>query len=228
MTPFTIRSIFFLIISFVFSFKLFAEDNQVSKKNVFLMTSPIKNKITIKLSNSVNSGRFYSAYSNPSKSEENRFFRLQMANFRAEVNYGLLSCLEIGSYFGYSRKGYIHSYVIEDSITTTFTSSKYASIINYGGQINFHPLGLFLNKDRSKVDLWIGYKYGQAIERISGSTYLSFIENGCSLGIGYYPLRKRTIGFHFEYSVGSWQLKEIPSGKNKYANDFRWGISYKF
>jgi hypothetical protein len=198
------------------SFSLRAEDTlQPTKKNVFLKTSPIKNKFTVTASNSLNRGVY--GPSSPSKDP----LWIKLSNFRIEANYGLLSCLEVGAYFGYSDQGYRYTW------TNGEFPTEHAFAINFGGQVNFHPLGLFLNQNRSRWDLWIGYKLGHSREYDKWFGR-STVENGWGFGFGYFPFKKQSLGFNFEYNTGNWALKRTVFTKAKRDRDFRWGVSYKF
>ena len=213
--------------------------NGNAQDTIILKQISVKNNLTVKLSNSHNR-TFYratpSGYKDP-------FFRINMANFRIEANYGFFNFLEIGSYYGYSRMGY------QDWSSTNIIPElhylEYWALSNFGGQANFHPFALFPNKIRTRTDLWISYKYGIAVEhgKIIESDNPDIImwrhragafsiENGLGIGICHYPFRKLPLGFYFEYSNGNWELKHsrrrFYQVKTKHTHDFRWGVSYKF
>ena len=218
MKTYAVHFAFRILICFSLFPALHAEDSlQITRKNVFLKTSPIKNKVTITLSNSLNKGVYNAS---PGFRYDRDPLLLRLSNFRIEANYGLLSCLQIGGYFGYSNQGYTHSWTNGEFV------SEYAFAVNYGGQINFHPLGLFLNRNRNSWDLWMGYKYGRSKEY--GAFRRSAAEDGWGGGVCYFPFKKQSLGFHFEYSSGNWQLKRDIFSQKKHDQDFRWGISYKF
>ncbi|MCL2027928.1 MAG: hypothetical protein FWG79_05510 [Bacteroidales bacterium] len=208
---------FIILACLSFSSALKAENGQETLTNIFLRTSPIKDKITVKLSNSINTG-VYTEKKGSTLNMHHSPFSLRLSNFRAEGNYGLLSCLEVGAYFGFSDMGRIR---ISDA-----QGIQHSYLLNFGGQVNFHPLGLFLNESRNRWDLWFGYKYGYAVEY--GFFEQSFFENGLGFGLSFFPFKKQNIGFHFEYNTGDWGLKKVALSTKRLAHDFRWGICYKF
>jgi len=199
----TILFVFIILVCFSLSSKLRAEDNQNTSTNIFLRTSPIKDKITVKLTNSYNR-RVYKF----TQIDENSFrgespLSLRFSNFRTEVNYGLLSCLEVGSYFGFSNMGNTSSFDIR--------SLKNNYLLNFGGQVNLHPISLFSTDNRSRWDIWFSYKLGVAKE--SRFFKKSFWENGFGFGLAFFPFKKENLGFNFEFNAGVTNLENRASLK---------------
>jgi hypothetical protein len=143
-----------------------------------------------------------------------------------EGNYGLLNCLEVGTYFGYSSTGYTFGWLD--------LQEHRSHLLNYGAQANFHPISLFSTANSSRWDIWLSYKLGYAhhlgVVKQShfGGYKQSFSENGFGAGLAFFPFKREKLGFHFEYNTGNWQLKQKGFREQKRNNDFRWGMSYKF
>lgn len=209
------------VLTLMFAFAAQAEeDNPNTSKNIFLRPSPIKDKITVRLTNSINTGIGKEVKLDRDLYRYDASLSLRMSNFRAELNYGLLSCLEVGAYFGYSNMGDAPA-----SLRHTADAHPY-HLLNYGGQVNFHPISLFLRQNRSGWDLWMSYKCGLA-NQFGGYKKSSF-ENGFGAGIAFFPFKKQNLGFHFEYNTGKWEAKQGALRRKGLDHDFRWGISYKF
>jgi hypothetical protein len=212
--------IFIIFIGFSFSLALHAQDNPKSS---------IHKQWNVKLSNSFNP-KFHLLNSDPNDGKSP--FYIGLANFRTEINYGLLSCLQIGGYFGYSWEGYSRGGVGTGNDIEWFKEPAYA--INYGAQLNFHPLDLLLNRNLNGVDVWLSGKFGQASEHSysilhNEKRWQSFTEYGFGAGIAIFPFKQKRLGLYFEFSAGDWLLKTKKLNTDGMGQfDFRWGVSYKF
>ncbi|MDR2907385.1 MAG: hypothetical protein LBU91_05295 [Bacteroidales bacterium] len=196
------------------------------RTSLFLKPSPIYKQLNVKASNSWNNRTGMS-----DRPVAGLF--LPFGNFRVEANYGLLSCLEVGAYFGYYDRGYtILGFGSNDPIDFELYS------MNYGAQINFHPLGLFLNRNRNRWDVWLGFKYGQLLDKNYSHYYYPeirrwnpYTEYGFGAGFSFLPFKHERLGFFMEFSIGQWMLKakrNRPGFDPMGRTDIRWGMNYKF
>lgn len=211
-------------------FNLRAEDSLRPFKNIFFKNSPVKNKFTFKLSNTLNTGEMetWNMQTGHVSYGIQNLFQHRLANFRVEANYGLLSCLEVGLYFGFTNMGAILGHPNYPIIR------RY--LLHLGGQVNFHPIGLIVDQDRSRFDFWLSYKYGRnkRYQNTKQSVMKPYLlpppsEYGFGLGFGFYPFKTKNLGFYLEYSVGQWPLKytNIYKALAEIDHEVRWGAFYK-
>ena len=156
------------------------------------------------------------------------------ANFRVALNYGVINCLEVGVYSGFTlyyaffpKKNNPYVLIGEKSFAPTF-----------GTNINFHILPLFVKKEKCRWEWYITAKYGGAyFAKWGGEKYAAFYngdpatininryrhEFGLGMGGGVYFWN--VFGFSLEVCGG--QYSYFPElAKSWYS--IRAGIQFKF
>ncbi|MBP7101611.1 MAG: hypothetical protein KBA86_00020 [Bacteroidales bacterium] len=123
------------------------------------------------------------------------------SNFRLNVNYGVLYCLEVGTYIGfmhYPVEKVISSYHIAvDSLhymigLNTEELQKLAP--TFGININLHILPFIKTDTKFKWDLYVSAKYG-------GCYFISY-KNGYSIPISSHYYKDELIPYRHEYGLG--------------------------
>ena len=164
-------------------------------------------------------------------------------NMRAECNYGVLNCLEVGGYIGYIRhrncKHMFKEGAISDYMSYTFAPS-------FGVNANVHLLPFFVKNKNSRWELYLTAKYGGAYLINHTAFWLSGISMSSNNGkvqsseIHCLPYRYRNIyGVGVGGGVYFWNLfglyAEVMGGQYSYFPEVcpvyytaRVGFEFKF
>ena len=162
-------------------------------------------------------------------------FRIRnSASFRVALNYGVINCLEVGVYSGFTL---YYAFIYSESSPTNFIKEK-AFAPTFGTNVNFHILPLFVKKEKCRWEWYITAKYGGAyFAKYGGEKYASFyigdISNGnedryrheYGLGMGGGVYFWNTFGFTLEVCGG--QYSYFPEHIKEWYS-IRGGIQFKF
>ncbi|QQS50110.1 MAG: hypothetical protein IPM71_10950 [Bacteroidota bacterium] len=140
----------------------------------------------------------------------------EVGNIRLSSNYRINRYIDAGLYIGYS---FYQTYIPHDfdSLGNARTISyENSHSLMYGLNSNIHILPFFIQKEKSRIDVYASLQYGgiHLFEPEGGiNTKKDYAEYGIYGGLAFYPFRH--LGFYAEY------------GYAKYAN-LRYGLSLKF
>jgi hypothetical protein len=140
----------------------------------------------------------------------------EVSNIRLSANYRLTNFIEVGAFWGYSLYKTMIPFDIDSLGRPNGYSSENSNSLMYGINSNIHILPFFIEKDKSRIDVYCSLQYGgiYLFEPEGGiNTKKNYSEYGLYGGLAFYPFRHLGIYAEFGYA--------------KYA-DLRYGLSLQF
>jgi hypothetical protein len=196
------QSFFLVIVLFITSVNISAQDSTKIRK------------LSFKLGYSKYKDTEYTFYSTSHKN--NMTLLNEVGNMRLSANYRLTNYIEVGAFFGYSRYKTMIPFDIDSLGRPHGYSSVNSNSLMYGIISNIHILPFFIEKDKSRIDVYCSLQYGgiYLFEQEGGiNTKKNYSEYGLYGGLAFYPFRH--LGIYAEY------------GYAKYS-DLRYGLSLQF
>lgn len=141
----------------------------------------------------------------------------EVGNIRLSSNYRINRYIDAGLYIGYSfYQTYIPLDIDSLGIPQGGFSYQNSHSLMYGLNSNIHILPFFIQKEKSRIDVYASLQYGgiHLFEPDGGiNTKKNYAEYGFYGGMAFYPFKH--LGLYAEYGYG------------KYVN-LRYGLSLKF